>query len=72
MGLSVAAYCRLCLLLYQDGLFLITDNLHLVSNYPLAVLTPNVNEYKRLVKNVLLAEVDEQDAPNQLLSLTKR
>ncbi|XP_023528365.1 ATP-dependent (S)-NAD(P)H-hydrate dehydratase [Cucurbita pepo subsp. pepo] len=55
-----------------DGLFLITDNLHLVSNYPLAVLTPNVNEYKRLVKNVLLAEVDEQDAPNQLLSLTKR
>lgn len=55
-----------------DGLFLITDNLHLVSNYPLAVLTPNVNEYKRLVKNVLLAEVDEQDAPNQLLSLAKR
>ncbi|KAL0548277.1 hypothetical protein IC582_012725 [Cucumis melo] len=55
-----------------DGLFLITGNLHLVSNYPLAVLTPNVNEYKRLVENVLLAEVDEQDAPNQLLSLAKR
>ncbi|KGN57014.1 ATP-dependent (S)-NAD(P)H-hydrate dehydratase [Cucumis sativus] len=55
-----------------DGLFLITGNLHLVSNYPLAVLTPNVNEYKRLVRNVLLAEVDEQDAPNQLLTLAKR
>ncbi|KAK6139076.1 hypothetical protein DH2020_027199 [Rehmannia glutinosa] len=33
-----------------DGLFLVTNCLELVSGYPLAVLTPNVNEYKRLVQ----------------------
>ncbi|CAI0466298.1 unnamed protein product [Linum tenue] len=39
-----------------DGLFLVANSLHLVHGYPLAVLTPNVNEYKRLVQTVLKCE----------------
>ncbi|GAB2266512.1 hypothetical protein Dimus_001516 [Dionaea muscipula] len=54
-----------------DGLFLVTNNTDLVSGYPLAVLTPNVNEYKRLVQKVLNCEVNDQDAPGELLSLVK-
>lgn len=56
----------------QDGLFLVTNNLDLVRGYPLAVLTPNVNEYKRLVQKVLSSEVNDVDAPEQLLSLAKK
>ncbi|KAL6548412.1 hypothetical protein OROGR_008833 [Orobanche gracilis] len=55
-----------------DGLFLVTNCLELVSGYPLAVLTPNVNEYKRLVQKVLQCEVNDQDGTQQLLSLAKR
>jgi ATP-dependent NAD(P)H-hydrate dehydratase len=55
-----------------DGLFLVTNCLDLVSGYPLAVLTPNVNEYKQLVQKVLNCEVDDQDALGQLLSLAKK
>lgn len=54
-----------------DGLFLVTDSLDLVSGYPLAVLTPNVNEYKRLVEKVLNCKVEDHDAHEQLLSLAK-
>lgn len=57
---------------HQDGLFLVTNSLDLVSGYPLAILTPNINEYKRLVQNVLNCEVNDQDAPGQLLYLAKR
>lgn len=57
---------------HQDGLFLVTNSLDLVSGYPLAILTPNINEYKRLVRNVLNCEVNDQDAPGQLLYLAKR
>lgn len=56
----------------QDGLFLVTNNLDLVSGYSLAVLTPNVNEYKRLIEKVLNCEVDNEDASLQLLSLARR
>ncbi|WZZ38645.1 hypothetical protein YC2023_034904 [Brassica napus] len=55
-----------------DGLFLVTDSIDLVRSYPLAVLTPNVNEYKRLVQNVLNCEVDEENAGDQLRSLAKQ
>lgn len=58
--------------IYQDGLFLVTNSLDLVHGYPLAVLTPNVNEYKRLVQKVLKCEVDDVDAHGQLLSLAKQ
>ncbi|KAK2660031.1 hypothetical protein Ddye_006564 [Dipteronia dyeriana] len=51
------------LLLIWDGLFLVTNSLDLVSGYPLAVLTPNVNEYKSLVQKVLSCEVNDRDAP---------
>ncbi|KAK2966893.1 hypothetical protein RJ640_028903, partial [Escallonia rubra] len=54
-----------------DGLFLVTNCLDLVSGYRLAVLTPNVNEYKRLVQKVLNCEVND-DGNEQLLSLAKR
>ncbi|OVA16281.1 YjeF C-terminal domain [Macleaya cordata] len=54
-----------------DGLFLVTNNLDLVSGYPLAVLTPNINEYKRLVQKVLDSEVNDQEASEQLLSLAR-
>ncbi|XP_023752102.1 ATP-dependent (S)-NAD(P)H-hydrate dehydratase isoform X1 [Lactuca sativa] len=54
-----------------DGLFLVTNCVDLVKGYPLAVLTPNVNEYKRLVNKVLNCEVNDQDGPQQLLSLAK-
>ncbi|KAA8527560.1 hypothetical protein F0562_034725 [Nyssa sinensis] len=54
-----------------DGLFLVTNCLDLVNGYPLAILTPNVNEYKRLVQKVLNCEVNDQDAHEQLLSLAK-
>ncbi|XP_043811086.1 ATP-dependent (S)-NAD(P)H-hydrate dehydratase isoform X2 [Manihot esculenta] len=55
-----------------DGLFLVTNSIELVSGNSLAVLTPNVNEYKRLVQKVLNCEVNDQDAHGQLLSLSKR
>ncbi|KAK8470927.1 hypothetical protein PHAVU_003G091700 [Phaseolus vulgaris] len=55
-----------------DGLFLVTNNIDLVRGYPLAVLTPNVNEYKRLVQKVLNSEVNNEDAPQQLISLAKQ
>ncbi|XP_043721147.1 ATP-dependent (S)-NAD(P)H-hydrate dehydratase [Telopea speciosissima] len=55
-----------------DGLFLVTNNLDLVSGYCLAVLTPNVNEYKRLVQKVLNCEVSDEGATEELLSLASR
>lgn len=48
-----------------------TNCLDLVSGYPLAVLTPNVNEYKRLVQKVLKSEVNDENGTDQLLSLAK-
>lgn len=54
-----------------DGLFLVTNCIDLVRDYPLAVLTPNVNEYKRLVQKVLDSDVNNQDGVKQLLSLSK-
>ncbi|CAN6863892.1 unnamed protein product [Brassica oleracea var. botrytis] len=47
-----------------DGLILVTTSIDLVNRYPLAVLTPNVDEsiYKRPVQKVLNCEVDEQNA----------
>lgn len=54
-----------------DGLFLVTNCIDIVSGYPLAVLTPNVNEYKRLVQKVLGCDVNDQDAKGELLSLSK-
>ncbi|KAL5720334.1 ATP-dependent NAD(P)H-hydrate dehydratase [Ranunculus cassubicifolius] len=54
-----------------DGLFLVTNSIDLIRGYPLAVLTPNVNEYKRLVQTMLNSEVNDQGAPEELLSLAR-
>ncbi|XP_073050232.1 ATP-dependent (S)-NAD(P)H-hydrate dehydratase isoform X1 [Primulina eburnea] len=54
-----------------DGLSLVTNSLDLVSDYPLAVLTPNVNEYKRLVQKVLQCEVNDDNGTKQLSSLAE-
>ncbi|PPD97312.1 hypothetical protein GOBAR_DD05657 [Gossypium barbadense] len=55
-----------------DGLFLVTNSIELVSGYRLAVLTPNVNEYKRLVQKVLGCDVNDQNTHGELLSLSKQ
>ncbi|RAL44287.1 hypothetical protein DM860_015647 [Cuscuta australis] len=66
-----ARKCNLPMVIDGDGLFLVTQCLDLVRGYPLAVLTPNVNEYKRLVPAVLTSEADEEDECEQLKSLVK-
>jgi len=55
-----------------DGLFLITNNLGLVEGNPLAILTPNVYEYKRLVQKVLNCDVNEETASEQLMELCQK
>ncbi|XP_039776772.1 ATP-dependent (S)-NAD(P)H-hydrate dehydratase-like isoform X2 [Panicum virgatum] len=55
-----------------DGLFLITNNLGLVEGNPLAILTPNVYEYKRLVQKVLNCDVSEETASEQLTALCQK
>ncbi|KAG0529596.1 hypothetical protein BDA96_05G111700 [Sorghum bicolor] len=55
-----------------DGLFLVTNNLSLVEGNPLAILTPNVYEYKRLVQKVLNCDVDEETASEQLITLCQK
>ncbi|XP_044980425.1 ATP-dependent (S)-NAD(P)H-hydrate dehydratase [Hordeum vulgare subsp. vulgare] len=55
-----------------DGLFLITNNIGLVEDNSLAILTPNVYEYKRLVQKVLNCEVNEENASEQLTALCEK
>ncbi|KAK9090482.1 hypothetical protein Sjap_023659 [Stephania japonica] len=69
--LKLARRSNIPVVIDGDGLFLVTNNLDLVSGYALTVLTPNVNEYKRLVQKVLDSDVNDQDAPEQLLALAK-
>lgn len=52
-------------------MFLVTNNLDLIKGYPLAVLTPNVNEYRRLIEKVFNSDGNEQDVPDKLVSLAK-
>ncbi|KAK4372460.1 hypothetical protein RND71_007844 [Anisodus tanguticus] len=66
-----ARECNVPMVIDGDGLYLVTNCLDLVSGYPLAVLTPNVNEYKRLVQKVLNSEVNDQNGTDQLLALAK-
>eukprot|EP00250_Pteridium_aquilinum_P018831 c24214_g4_i2 orf=401-1423(-) len=64
-----------------DGLFLITNNPELVCGYPSAILTPNVNEHKRLVAKMTdlvgMGPTEEQDInledpASQLKELAKK
>lgn len=45
-SISVATYG------YQDGLALVTARPHIISGYERTILTPNVNEYKRLCEKM--------------------
>nr|GMD92073.1 ATP-dependent (S)-NAD(P)H-hydrate dehydratase [Ipomoea batatas] len=58
--------CDVPMVIDGDGLFLVTNCLDLVRGYPLAVLTPNINEYKRLVQSVLNSEVNDENGTEQL------
>lgn len=70
--MKLARQSEIPMVIDGDGLFLVTNSLDLVSGYPLTILTPNLNEYKRLVEKVLDCEVDENAASEQLLALAKR
>ena len=66
----------------QDGLFLITNQPELVIGYPLAILTPNVTEHKRLVAKIVgeknqeapvnWREILDEDLAGQLQELAKK
>lgn len=66
----------------QDGLFLITNQPELVIGYPLAILTPNVTEHKRLVAKIVgeknqeapvnWREISDEDLAGQLQELAKK
>ncbi|TVU25814.1 hypothetical protein EJB05_28324 [Eragrostis curvula] len=55
-----------------DGLFLVTNNPGLVEGNPLAILTPNVYEYKRLVQKVLNCDINQEAASEQLTTLCQK
>ena len=71
LSLSYESF-KLSMFDFQDGLFLVTNNLSLVQGNPLAILTPNVYEYKRLVQKVLNCDVDEETASEQLIALCQK
>jgi ATP-dependent NAD(P)H-hydrate dehydratase len=59
--------------LFLDGLFLITEKPELVIGYPLAILTPNVNEHKRLVSKMMdETKGSPEDLPSQLRLLAEK
>lgn len=70
------------LVLDGDGLFLITNQPELIIGYPLAILTPNVMEHKRLVAKIVgeknkeaptnPREIPFEDLPGQLQELAKK
>ncbi|KAI4311253.1 hypothetical protein MLD38_036162 [Melastoma candidum] len=70
--LKLARLSNIPIVIDGDGLFLVTNCLDLVRGYPLAILTPNINEYKRLVQQVLNCEVCDEDADHQLQMLARQ
>ncbi|CAM6047460.1 unnamed protein product [Sphagnum compactum] len=70
------------LVLDGDGLFLVTNQPELVMGYPLATLTPNVTEHKRLVAKILgernneaprnWRDVSDENLAGQLQALAKK
>ncbi|KAG0631108.1 hypothetical protein M758_1G228100 [Ceratodon purpureus] len=65
-----------------DGLFLVTNQPEIIIGYPLAILTPNVMEHKRLVAKIMGQEDEEvpsnpkeisnEDLPGQLQKLAQK
>lgn len=70
--MNLARKLKVPMVIDADGLFLVTNNISLVKGYPLAVLTPNINEYKCLVEKVLDCEVDYQHADEQIQLLSRQ
>eukprot|EP00246_Nothoceros_aenigmaticus_P016227 TRINITY_DN7221_c0_g2_i1.p1 TRINITY_DN7221_c0_g2~~TRINITY_DN7221_c0_g2_i1.p1 ORF type:complete len:381 (-),score=51.12 TRINITY_DN7221_c0_g2_i1:1230-2222(-) len=65
---------KLPMVIDGDGLFIVTNEPEIVQGYPQVVLTPNFNEYKRLVSKVLGNDVDGgivKDLPEQVRLLAK-
>lgn len=66
----------------QDGLFLVTNQPEIIIGYPLAILTPNLVEHKRLVAKIMGGkqedvptnpqEIPNDDLPGQLQELAKK
>ncbi|XP_078150150.1 pfkB-like carbohydrate kinase family protein isoform X2 [Carex rostrata] len=55
-----------------DGLFLVTNNIDLVKDNSLAILTPNKMEYKRLLEKILNSDVSEDNPSEQLRLLSQK
>jgi ATP-dependent NAD(P)H-hydrate dehydratase len=53
LALDIAKEQGMFLVIDADGLFMVGHQLHLVSGYRRAVLTPNVVEFKRLSEQVV-------------------
>lgn len=76
-----ARHNQIPLVIDGDGLFIITNDPELVCGYPLAILTPNVNEHRRLVAKMKdkygngstkWQEITDEDLPGQLKELAKQ
>ncbi|KAJ3170921.1 hypothetical protein HDU87_008623 [Geranomyces variabilis] len=61
---------KIPLVIDADGLFLIQSNPDLIKGYPLAILTPNVNEFKRLCE-ALKVPFEDKDKDTAAQNLSK-
>ncbi|KAJ3160188.1 hypothetical protein HDU86_001024 [Geranomyces michiganensis] len=61
---------KIPLVIDADGLFLIQSNPDLIKGYPLAILTPNVNEFKRLCE-ALKVPCEDKDKDTAAQNLSK-
>ncbi|CAI5516623.1 unnamed protein product [Closterium sp. Naga37s-1] len=60
--MSAARQARIPMVIDADGLHLVSNQPHLIAGYPLAILTPNVNEFARL-SQVVASQRDSTAAP---------
>ena len=56
----------------QDGLSIVTSHPALLHGYPYAILTPNVNEHRRLVAALVGEEGTRGTLPEQLQMLAQK
>ncbi|CAM6091920.1 unnamed protein product [Calypogeia fissa] len=71
--MNIARENNIPMVIDGDGLFLVTNRPELVTGYPLAILTPNVNEHKRLMGKMMGESKDlPDDLPSQLRLLAEK
>jgi len=64
---------KIPLVIDADGLWAVENDPSLVQDYPLAILTPNANEFKRLCSKILGRDVSEDKNPTETIKeLAKR